>query len=162
MDADSIDCAPSTSSANPSTSGAAPSREPEGLAVEELLQRLVFGGLEREPGELRAGGAELLAHATVVVEERGIVEDELLAHDALERGRLLEQEAAGACRLRRGEHLLAALRGQAVDREQKLGERVQERQAHQQERQQNELEERARVIHGETPAAIIRAIMTPP
>ncbi len=121
-----------------------------------------LGRLERQRCELRPGIVELLAQPAVIVDQRRVVEDQLLAHDALERGCLFEQQPAGARGLRRLQHFLAALRCEPVDGQQELGERVQERQAHQQERQQDELEERARVIHVEPSAAIIDQIMTPP
>ena len=54
----------------------------------------------------RAVCAEFLAHAGVVVEQRAVLEDQVLAHDALQRRRLLEQLAARAPRLRRLLHRL--------------------------------------------------------
>ena len=77
----------------------------------------------------------------------------MLPHEALERSRLLEQLAACAARLRRLLHRLAALRLQLVERKNQLAERVEQRQAHQQEAQQDEFEEGTGVIHGA--AAII-------
>ena len=118
---------------------------PLGLGERRELGRV--GGLERQRGELARGRAELLPHAVVVVDQRAVVEDELLAHDPLERRRLLEQQARGARGLRGLQHLLAALRREAVEREDELRERVEQRQADEQEAHQDELEERARVVH---------------
>ena len=58
--------------------------------------------------------------------------------------------ARRARRGRRLQHFLAALRREPVERQDQLGERIQQRQAHQQEAEQDELEERARVIHVRT------------
>ena len=71
----------------------------------------------------------------------------MLPHDALERSRLLEQLPARASRLRRLLHRLATLRLQLVERQDQLAQRVEQRQAHQQEAQQDEFEERTGVIH---------------
>ena len=71
----------------------------------------------------------------------------MLARDALERRRLLVQQAARAPRLRGLQHFLPALRFEPVERQDQLGERVDERQADEQEAEQDELEERARVVH---------------
>ena len=71
----------------------------------------------------------------------------MLARDALERRRLLVQQPARAPRLRGLQHFLPSLRFEPVERKDQLGERVDERQADQQEAEQDELEERARVVH---------------
>mgnify|MGYP005818362943 CR=1 FL=1 len=127
--------------------GAGEALRERALGVEQPVQRLALRRFERERRELRAGRAEILPDLAVVVEQRGIVEDDLLAHDPLERRRLLEEEPARARGLRGLQHFLAALRRESIDRQQQLRERVKQRQAHQQERQQDELEEGSRVIH---------------
>ena len=91
--------------------------------------------------------AEFLADAIVVVEQRAVLENQMLPHDALERSRLLEQLAARAPRLRRLLHRLAPLRLQLVERQDQLAQRIEQRQAHQQEAQQDEFEEGTGVIH---------------
>jgi hypothetical protein len=87
-------------------------------------------------------------HAIVVVEQCAVVENQMLPHDAFERSRLLEQLAARATRLRGLLHGLAALRLQLIERQDELAERIEQRQAHQQEAQQDEFEEGPGVIHG--------------
>ena len=121
------------------------------LAVGQRVERRERLGLERQQRELPGGGPEFLADAAVVVEQRVVVEDQMLAHDALERHRLLEQLAARAPGLRRLLHRLAPLRLQLVERQDQLAQRVDERQAHQQEAQQDELEEGAGVVHEARP-----------
>ena len=95
----------------------------------------------------RRRGAELLAEAAVVVEQRVVFEDQVLAHDALERHRLLEQLTARSPGLRRLLHRLAPLRLQLVERQDQLAQRVDERQAHQEEAQQDEFEKGTGVVH---------------
>ena len=85
--------------------------------------------------------AEFLADAAVVLQQRRVVEDEVLAHDALERDRMLVELAAGAARFRGLRHRLLRLRLQPVERQDQFRQRIDERQAHQQEAQQNEFEE---------------------
>ena len=65
----------------------------------------------------------------------------MLAHQPLQRRRLLVELAAGAPRLRRLQHRLLALRAQSVEADDQFDERVQQRQADQQESEQDELEE---------------------
>ena len=60
---------------------------------------------------------------------------------------MLVELPARAPRLRRLLHRLLRLRLQPIERQDQFGERIDQRQAHQKEAQQNELEERARVVH---------------
>ena len=122
-------------------------RFPRAQALEHGHLRTLEGQQRERPGRLQ----EVLAHAPVVLEQRRVLEDDLLAREPLERGRLLEQQPARAPGLRRLQHLLAALRGEPVQRQDELAQRVEQRQAHEQEAQQDELEERARVIHAKGP-----------
>ncbi len=117
------------------------------LAVSEFVEPGLHRRLERQRRELPRRLPELLAQLAVFVEQRGIIENQVLARDALERRRLLVQEPAGASCLRGLQHLLAALRLEPVERQDHLGERVNERQADEQEAEQDEFEERARVVH---------------
>ena len=94
------------------------------LAVGQRIERRQRLGAERQQRELRRGRPEFLTHAIVVVEQRAVVENEVLADDALERSRLLEQLAARAPRLRGLLHGLAALRLQLIERQDQLAERV--------------------------------------
>ena len=61
--------------------------------------------------------------------------------------RLLEQQAARLPGLRRLQDFLPALRRQAIELEHEFRQRIDQRQAHQEKAQQDELEERAWVIH---------------
>ena len=117
------------------------------LAVGKLLERRLRAGLERQRGELSRRLAKFLAQARVFIEQCVVLEDQLLARDALERRRLLVEQPARAAGLRRLQHFLASLRFEAIERQDQFGERVDERQADEQEAEQDELEERARVIH---------------
>ena len=65
----------------------------------------------------------------------------MLAHEALERRRLLVELPAGAAGLRRLQHCLLALRPEAVEADDQLDQRIEQRQADQQEAEQDELEE---------------------
>src|SRR6185437_12560526 len=102
---------------------------------------------QRQERELSSGRAKFLSDARVVVEQRAVVENQILADDPLERHRLLEKLTARAPGLRCLLHGFASLRLQLIERQNQLAERVDERQGHQQEAQQDELEERAGVIH---------------
>ena len=105
---------------------------------------------------------ELLPNAIVVVEQGAVVENQVLPDDALERPRLLEELAARASRLGRLLHRLATLRLQLIEREDELAQRVEQRQAHQQEAEQDELEEGTGVIHGRRRPIICGNYDTPP
>ena len=86
--------------------------------------------------------AWLHAFADIVEPERlPTVEDQVLADKALERRRLLVELAAGAPRLRSLQHSLLALRRQAIEADNQFDQRVEQRQADQQEAEQDELEE---------------------
>ena len=132
------------------------------LALAQLLERDNVGLLERQQRKLLRGLQKLLAHAAIVLEQRGVLENDLLPREPFECGRLLEEKAARAPRLRRLQHLLAALRGEPVERQHQLSQRVHERQADEQKAQQNELEERARVVHENLDPVILGRIMAPP
>ena len=110
----------------------------------EHRQRL---GIEGQQRELRGRAPEFLADAIVVVEQRAVLENQMLPHDALERSRLLEQLPAGASGLGRLLHCFPALRLQPIERKDQLAQRVQQRQADQKEAEQDEFEERTGVIH---------------
>jgi len=111
------------------------------LAIGELLEACELSRFERERGELLRRLAELVTHARVILEQRRVLEDQLLTGDALERGRLLEELPAHASRSGGLQHLFAALRCESIEREDGLRERVDQRQAHQQKAEQDELEE---------------------
>ena len=118
------------------------------LAVGQRVERRQRLDAERQQRELGRRGPELLPDAVVVVEQGAVLEDQVLPHDALERPRLLEELPARAPRLGRLLHRLAPLRLQLIEREDELAQRVQQRQAHEQEAQQDEFEEGTGVIHG--------------
>ena len=65
----------------------------------------------------------------------------MLAHQALQRGRLLVELTTGASGLRGLQHCLLTLRSQAVEADDQLDQRIQQRQADQQKSEQDELEE---------------------
>jgi hypothetical protein len=117
------------------------------LAVGQRVERRQRFDAERQQRELRRRGPELLPDAVVIVEQRAVVENQMLPYDALERARLLEELPACPPRLRRLLHRLAALRLQLVERQDQFAQRVEQRQAHEQEAQQNEFEEGTGVIH---------------
>ncbi len=102
---------------------------------------------QRQLRKLARRAAEFLAHPRVVLEQRRILENELLPRQPLERGRLLEQQPAGSPGLRGLQHLLAAFGRQAVERIDQFAERIEQGQADEQEAQQDELEKGAWVIH---------------
>ena len=85
------------------------------FVVGELLECGELLALERKQRELLRRLPEFLAHPAVVVEQRAVVEDQVLADDALERRRLLEELPAGAARLRGLLHRLLPLRLQALE-----------------------------------------------
>jgi hypothetical protein len=118
------------------------------LAFGQRRERRQRFRIERQQGELRGRAPEFLADAIVVVEQRAVFENQVLPHDALERSRLLEQLAAGASRLGGLLHGLPTLRLQLIERQDQLAQRVEQRQAHQKEAEQDEFEERTGVIHG--------------
>ena len=117
------------------------------LAVAERVERRELVFRQRQQRELPRRRAELLPYAAVVVEQRAVLENQVLADDALERRRLLEQLAARAPRLRSLLDRLLSLLLQPIERDDQLDQRVDERQADEQEAQQDELEEGAGVIH---------------
>ena len=87
------------------------------------------------------GRAEVLAQASVVLDQLRIFENQVLAHESLQRRRLFVELAAGATRLRRLQHGLLTLRAQAVEADDQFDQRVQQRQTDQQESEQDEFEE---------------------
>ena len=109
------------------------------LAVGRALRARRGSALERKQRELARRLPELLPQARVIVEQRAVVENQMLAHEALERRRLLEELPAGASCLRRLLHRLLALRLEPVERKDELAQRIKQRQAHQQEAEQDEL-----------------------
>jgi hypothetical protein len=125
------------------------------LAIGEFFERALRTGLERKGCELARRLPELDAQPCILVEQRTVVENHVLARNTLQCRRLLIQEAARPPCLGGLEHLLAPLRFEPVERQDQLGERVNERQADEQEAEQDELEEGARVVHAEaeTPLA---------
>ena len=105
------------------------------LLLDELVQRGDLRGLERQRRELSGRHAKVLAHMSVVVEERVVLEDQMLASNPFERCRLLEHQSARPAGLRGAQHFGARLRREAIERQNQLGERVDERQADEQEAQ---------------------------
>jgi len=85
--------------------------------------------------------AEVLPQASVILDELGIVEYQVLPDETLQRRRLLVKLAAGAPGLRRLEHRLLALRAEAIEAYDQFDERVQQRKADEQESEQDEFEE---------------------
>ncbi len=121
------------------------------FAATEALQRRQLRSRQRQLRQLPQRRLEFLAHARIVVEQRGVFEDEMLPHHPLQRSALLQQLPARATGLGRLLHRLLPLRLQAIERQDQLGQRVDQRQAHEQKRKQDEFEERAGVIHGRRP-----------
>ena len=87
------------------------------------------------------GGAKILAQPRVILDQLRILENQVLANQALERRRLLIELPARASRLRRLHHGLLSLRSEPVEADDELDERVQQRETDQQEPEQDELEE---------------------
>jgi len=102
------------------------------LAQLRAIERKLLQLLRRLP--------EVLAQARVIVDELRIVENEVLANESFQRGRLLVELPAGASGLRGLQHGLLALGPEAVEADDQLDQRVQQRQADEQETEQNELE----------------------
>ena len=90
--------------------------------------------------ELLRGLPEILTQAPVVLDELRIVENQMLADDALEGGCLLVELPAGAPGLRGLEHRLLALRAQSIEADDELDEGVEQRQADEEKPEENELE----------------------
>jgi hypothetical protein len=132
------------------------------FALAQLIERGAMDLLQRQQRQLLRRLQELVAHAPVVFEQRRVFQDDLLPGEPFEVRRLLEQQAALASRLRCLQHLLAALRGEAIERQHQFRQRVHERQADEEKAQQDELEERARVVHENLSPDIIGRIMAPP
>jgi hypothetical protein len=82
----------------------------------------------------------------VIVEQPGVVEDHELAHDAFHRHHLLHQEARAARRLRRLVDGELALLGDALHRDRGVDERDHERQRHDGEADEQQLQERPGVV----------------
>jgi hypothetical protein len=119
-----------------------------GLALEKAIDRLLRLGIELHRAQRARVLPEVLAHAAVVVQLELVLEDEVLAHDALERRGLLTQLTAQAPGLRGAHDRRLALAGEAIESPRELEQRVAQRQAHQKETQQQELGKGARVVHG--------------
>ena len=117
------------------------------FAVGEPFKRRLCARFERQRGELPRRLPKFLAQARVLIQQCAVFEDQLLTRDAFERRRLLVQQPARSPRLRRLKHFLSPLRFETVERQDQFGERVDERQADEQKAEQDELEERARVVH---------------
>jgi hypothetical protein len=79
--------------------------------------------------------SEVRSQPRVVVEVL-IIENEVLAHDALERRRLLDQQAAASRRLRSLRYRGLALSGQLLDVDRGVVERDDERRGYQEESEQ--------------------------
>ena len=114
------------------------------FAVGQRIERRKLILLERQQCELALSLPKFLAHPRIIVEQCIVFEDQVLADDALQRRRLLEElsaRASGLCGLL---HRLLSLGLQALEREDELGKRIDQRQAHQKEAEQDEFQERTR------------------
>ncbi len=111
------------------------------FAVGELLECAQLRAIERKLLQLLRRLPEILAQASVIVDQLRVVENEVLADEALQRRRLFVELPARAPRLRGLQHRLLALRAEAIEADDQLDQRVQQRQADEQESEQDELEE---------------------
>jgi hypothetical protein len=93
------------------------------------------------PGLIAEDLPEILPQAPVIVDQLRIVEDQLLAHQALERRRLLIELTAGTAGLGCLKYCLLTLRPQSVEADDQFDQRIEQGQTYQQEAEQNEFEE---------------------
>jgi len=91
--------------------------------------------------QLLRGLPEILTQSPVVLDELRVVQNQVLAHDALQRDGLLVELAARASGLRCLQYRLLALRAEPIEAYDQFNQRVQKRQTDQQETEQDELEE---------------------
>ena len=111
------------------------------LLIGDRVQLRDLCAIEGERLQLLRRCAEVLPQAAVVFNQLRVLQNQVLAHEPLERRRLLVELAAGAARLRGLQHRLLALRAQSVEADDQFNERIEQRQADQQESEQDELEE---------------------
>ncbi len=119
--------------------GSLQQREQAAFLVDQLLELIELRAFERQLRELLRGLAEVDPQARIVLDQLRIIEYQILANQSLERRRLLVELPAGAARLRRLQHGLLTLRAKAIEADDQLHQRVEQRQADQQEAEQNEL-----------------------
>ena len=100
-----------------------------------------MSAIERQLRELLRSLAKIEPQACVVVDELRILENKVLTHQAFERCRLLVELSAGVPRLRRLQYGLLTLRSETIETDDQLDQRVEQRQADEQEAEQDELEE---------------------
>ena len=115
--------------------------EKTAFAVGELLELVKLSAIERQLRELLRRLAKIEPQACVVVDELRILENQMLTHQAFERCRLLVELSAGVPGLRRLQYRLLALRSETIETDDQLDQRVEQRQADEQEAEQDELEE---------------------
>jgi hypothetical protein len=90
--------------------------------------------------QLLRGLPKILAQASVIVDQLGVIENEVLPDETLQRRRLLVELPARTPCLRSLQHRLLALGSEAVEADDQLNQRVQQREADEQETEQDELE----------------------
>ena len=118
------------------------------LGVGQLFELCKLRPVERELLQLLRGLSEIPAQTRVVFDELRIVENQVLANDALERGGLLVELPARAAGLRGLQYRLLTLRSKPVEAHDQLDQRVEQRQADKKKPEQDELEKGARIVHG--------------
>ncbi|TMH66275.1 MAG: hypothetical protein E6H55_01905 [Betaproteobacteria bacterium] len=111
------------------------------LGVAQFAELDQLRALQRQLLQLLRGLLKILPQARVIVDELRIVENEMLADQSLQRRRLLVELPARAPRLRRLQDRLLALRSEAIEADDQLDQRVEQRKADEQETEQDELEE---------------------
>ena len=97
--------------------------------------------IERKARQLLRRLPEILAQPTVVLDKLRVVENEMLADQTLEGGRLLVELSAGTSRLCGLEHRLLTLRSQAIEADNEFDQCIKQRQTDQKESEQDEFDE---------------------
>src|SRR5207248_7492581 len=109
------------------------------FVVGELLELRELCAIERELLELLRCLAKVLAQPRVILDKLRVVEDQMLAHDALQSRRLLVELATRSSGLGGLHDRLLALGAEAIEAHDQLDQRVQQRQADEKKTEENEL-----------------------
>ncbi len=121
-------------------------KEP-GFGVGQFAELGQLRAFQRQLLQLLRGLVKILAQTCVIVDQLRIVENEMLADESLQRRCLLVELPARAPRLSCLQHRLLALRPEAIEADDQLDQRVEQREADEQEAEQDELEEGTGVVH---------------
>ena len=117
------------------------------LGVGQFAELGQLRAFQRQLLQLLRGLVKILAQTCVIVDQLRIVENEMLADEPLQRRCLLVELPARAPRLRCLQDRLLALRPEPIEADDQLDQRVEQREADEQEAEQDELEEGTGVVH---------------